>query len=105
MSKIREVEANGIGVEYDYEELTDTLIERRVQDVEPILTHNKALANHDDGYTPSRDMRRVASIPLVVVEQWMKEGVDIFDPNCREEVRKRLNSSDYAYLRTAPGKL
>jgi hypothetical protein len=80
-------------------------IYKREQDVEAILNHNKALATDGDGYSPSRDIRRVASIPLVVVEQWLSEGVDIFNPDHKAEVRRRLNSSDNAFLRTAPGKL
>lgn len=78
---------------------------RQVQDVTPVLEHNKALATHNDGYSPSRELRRAASIPLVVVEQWRREGIDIFDPNSRDAVRSKLNSSEWAYLRTAPGRL
>lgn len=78
---------------------------RQVQDVAPVLDRNKALATHNDGYSPSREMRRAASIPLVVIEQWKREGIDIFDPNCRDAVRRKLNSSEYLWLRTAPGRL
>lgn len=81
------------------------IIVKREQDVEAILNHNKALATDSDGYSQSRDLRRVASIPLAVVEQWRLEGVDIMDPNCKEEVRRRLNSSENLYFRTAPGRL
>lgn len=75
----------------------------RTQDVQPILDDNKRLMSLNDGYSPSRDMKRVASIPLTVVEQWMKEGIDIFDKNCAEAIRRKLNSPDYKFLRTAPG--
>ncbi len=81
----------------------DKLIVNRVQDVEPILERNKALMTHDDGYSEARDVRRAASIPNVIVEQWMKEGVNIFDKDCAAEVRRRLNSSEWAFLRTAEG--
>ena len=90
---------------FHYDEMSDTATIRRVQDVEPVLDRNKALYTHNDGYSPSRDIRRVASIPLVVVEQWMKEGIDIFDPNCREAVKKKLNDPENLFLRTAPGRL
>jgi hypothetical protein len=36
------------------------------QDVAPALELNKAMAGHNDGYTPSRDLRRVASIPYAI---------------------------------------
>lgn len=83
----------------------DKIIQRNTQDVEPILDANKRLYNDGDGYTPSRDYRRAASIPLIVVEQWLREGVDVYNRDHAEEVKRRLNSSEWAYLRTAPGRL
>lgn len=77
----------------------------RAQDVEPILEANKALYTADDGYSPSRELRRVASIPKVIVEQWMQEGVNIFDKNCMPEIKRRLNDPTNLFLRTAPGRL
>jgi hypothetical protein len=76
-----------------------------IQDVEPILENNKALFTHDDGYTPTREMRRVASIPLIVVHKWLKMGIDVNNPDHWPKVKELLNSSDYLYLRTAPGRL
>ena len=81
------------------------IIERKTQDVEPFFEHNKALYNAGDGYSPSRELRRAASIPMVVVEQWLSEGIDIFDPNHKEAVRRKLNDPENRFLRTAPGKL
>lgn len=76
------------------------------QDVEPLLDRNKAMANHNDGYTPSREMRRVASIPFAL---WMKvkseQGIDLFDPDNKDALVRILNDPDYAYLRTAPGRI
>ena len=75
------------------------------QDVEPILDSNKAEYNSGiDGWTPSRDMRKVAEIPLIVAEIWRNTlGVDVFDPNHAPAVSRLLNSSEWRYLRTAPG--
>lgn len=81
------------------------LVEKRVQDVEPVLNANKALATDGDGYSPDRTLRRAASIPLIVVEQWLKEGVDIYNPDHAGEVKRRLNSADWLHLRTAGGRL
>jgi hypothetical protein len=44
---------------------------------------------------------RVASIPLVVWEEWKKEG-DVRDPNF---LRKKLNDRDNLYFRTRPGRI
>lgn len=76
------------------------------QDTEPHLDRNKALANENDGYSPSRDLRRVATIPYVVQQKWLnEEGWDCFNPDHADKLMHKLNSSEYAYLRTAPGHL
>jgi len=81
-----------------------TIVSR--QDVEPILDRNKALATHNDGYTPSRELRRVASIPLILIHKWLREeGWNALDPVNGDRLAKKLNSSEYLYLRTAPGRL
>ena len=90
---------------WSYDEPTGQHVITRVQDVEPILENNKALYNLNDGYSPSREFRRVAEIPISVAEQWYREGVNIYDPNCREEIRRRLNDPVNLFLRTAPGRL
>ncbi|HWA60863.1 MAG TPA: hypothetical protein VG939_05785 [Caulobacteraceae bacterium] len=76
------------------------------QDVEAILDRNKAMATHNDGYAPSRELRRVASIPLVLILKWKnEEGWNAFDPACAERLRRKLNDPEYQFLRTAPGRL
>lgn len=80
-------------------------VHKATQDVEPILDRNKRLASLNDGYTPTREMRRAASIPIVILYQWMQEGVDYRDKNCWPEIRRRLNSPEWRHLRTAPGRL
>lgn len=77
-----------------------------VQETAPILERNKAMANHNDGYSPSREMRRVATIPMVVAHKWLaEEGWWAFDPANSAKLVQKLNDPDYAYLRTAPGRL
>ncbi len=85
----------------------DILVVRSVQDVEPILKANAA-ARHEamtgnNGYSPSREMRRVAQVPNVIIHQWMKEGVNALNDDHWDEVAARLDSSEYANFRTAPG--
>ena len=77
----------------------------RIQDVQPIFEENARLFTLNDGYSPRRELRRVASIPKVIVEQWMQEGVNIFDKNCRAEIKRRLNDPANLKLRTAPGRV
>lgn len=86
--------------------MTGSLTVHRTADVEPILESNKALASLNDGYTPSRELRRAASIPFAIVEKWKNElGVDVFNPDHRPAVKRLLNSREYLFLRTAPGRL
>ncbi len=73
------------------------------QDVEPILDQNKERANFHDGYSPSRELRQVASIPNIIVHKWLREGVNVYDENDWPEVKRRLNSSEYLSLRTSHG--
>jgi hypothetical protein len=75
------------------------------QDVEAIIDNNKRLANDNDGYSPSRELRRIAAIPLVIVEKWRNElGVNIFNKDHEPKVRALLNDPDWRYLRTSPGR-
>jgi hypothetical protein len=102
----REILQDGSTVEYFDDE--GVLGVNRSQDVEAILDANKAMVNQNDGYSDSRNTRRVASVPNVVIEKWLiEEGLDIFsqDPAMKRRVRAKLNSSEYAYLRTAPGRI
>ncbi|WP_269715766.1 hypothetical protein [Caulobacter sp. NIBR2454] len=76
------------------------------QDVEAILDHNKKLATENDGWNKTRDMRRVASIPIMLLMKWQaEEGWDAFDPHNADRLAKKLNDPDYAHLRTAPGRI
>lgn len=76
------------------------------QDVDPILDANMAMRNHNDGYSPSRELRRVGSIPVHLIHKWkLEEGWDAFDPDHAEKLRQKLNDLDFIKLRTADGRL
>ncbi len=69
------------------------------------LEQNKAMALHNDGYSPDRTFCRVASIPPIVILKWKEEhGVDIYNPDHLPKVKQLLNSNEYLYLRTAEGR-
>ncbi len=80
----------------------------RTQDTTPYLEANARALNDAPSWRPYakvNGMREIADIPLIVVEQWMKEGVNIFstDPEQRKKVRQKLNSNEFQRLRTYPG--
>lgn len=51
-----------------------------------------------------KNMWKVASIPLWVVEDWKRKGIDIFTDEGLERVAALLNTEEYKWLRTSPGK-
>lgn len=79
------------------------LVVHRVQDTTPYLEANKReLSNFQARRGMTR--RKIAEIPNIIVEKWMKEGINIFDRNHAKAIQAKLNSNEYAYLRTSPGK-
>jgi hypothetical protein len=87
----------------DNEDGTSTVFS--TEDCDPYLEANRALANHNDGWSASRDIRREGSIPLSMIEQWKHEhGVNVLRPEGHEFLKKKLNDYDFSYLRTSPGK-
>lgn len=83
------------------------LIVKRTQDVEPILDHNKRMQADEVGgwrRNANKNMRKVAEIPNIVVEAWLREGFNPF--RCTEtELRKKLDDPNWSYLKTINGKL
>lgn len=84
---------------------------KTVGDDAPTLGVNhmlRDLATRDGGYVPgmSGNVKRVASIPNALIAKWLvEEGLDVYNPDHAERVMRKLNDPDYAYLRTAPGRL
>jgi hypothetical protein len=81
------------------------------QDVDPILQKNKRLYNLNDGYSKSKDLKRVASIPSLVLQLWAKEynGTNnwfaIPDIERKRILKLKLNSNEFRYFRTASGRI
>lgn len=82
------------------------IVVERWQDVQPYIEENRRRLKEfnptRNGYV--RPMRIVADIPNVVVEQWLKMGVNVFDRNDAKKVRQLLNSNEYKDFRVSPGK-
>lgn len=89
----------GVKTFHIYDEHTDETTIYYEQDVEPILDLNKACQN--DSMDKSSDMWLAAKIPLMVQAEWLtKYGIDVYNKDHWDGVKKLLNSSDYRYLRT-----
>jgi hypothetical protein len=82
------------------------ILKRTCADVEPLLERNKALAKSGDGYSPSRDLQRVASIPFGVVEMWkMIHGCDPTARGNEKLLSRLLNDPEWMWLRTGGGRV
>lgn len=87
----------------------DVICIEQTQDVEPIfkVNHETMMAN-GVGRTSlwqGREYVKIAEIPLVLIDQWHKQGLNFYDPNDWPVIRKLLNDSDWSKLRTAPGRI
>lgn len=96
--------ASGIVRYHVYDLETDIVRIQTVQDVTNIQSVVKELRN-DDNYAKQgikAEWMHAARIPETVIDQWRKEGLNIFskDERDRREIKKRLNSSDWRHLRT-----
>ena len=108
MSKI--VEKDGLMTTTYHSDSDKVVIERNI-DYKPIVEHNKKLYSENNGYSKSKDLKRVASIPTLVLEIWSKE----YNGNSnwfalpsdiqKKILKKKLNSSEFQMFRTAPGRL
>ena len=112
MGKVRSVEHNaGITTRY-IQESDGKLTINNQQNVNPLLKRNKELYNHDDGYlSKEREMKRVASVPPLVLQIWAHEyngsrnWFALPKEIQRKIMRTKLNSSEFRYFRTAEGSL
>ncbi len=108
MSILRSVDPDG--TKYFFED-DGKLTVKNSQDVEPILKKNKRMYNDGDGYSASKDLKRVASIPTLVLTLWAKEyngsnnWFGLPADERKKILKRKLNSNEFRYFRTASGNL
>ena len=74
MGKVRATEWNADATKTKYIKESDgKLTINNQQDLNPLMKRNKRLYTLNDGYTKSKDMRRVASVPPIILQIWSKE--------------------------------
>lgn len=96
----------GIREYHDYDPLTDKTTIYSEADISPLLDHNKQLFNNGtNGYqSKAKEWKHVANIPHIVALKWLNEdGIDINNKNHWDAIKRKLNSSEYLYLRTSGG--
>ena len=90
-----------------HDDADDRLIVERTQDCDEIVSAAKrAEADFDRGTYLRSDMVRVATVPNVVIEHWMKKyGLNPMDPDDTKKILSLLNDPDWRYLKTVPGRV
>ena len=90
-----------------YDDATDKLTIETIQDVEPCLNKNKEVQNDERLWKETEWGRKVAEIPNTIIHQWLNETppLNLFDPSHKKRIKARLNSREFAYLRTRPGRI
>ena len=83
----------------------DKLVIKTYQDVEPILERNKRLQSVEEYKRQGikNDYQHVASIPLVLIHEWMKQGINIWDKGDWPKIKAKLQEPENRYLRTTLG--
>jgi hypothetical protein len=96
------VPEQGLKVYHGYDEDTDSVLvkhEFAAAATHQVLDRNKAVAS--DGWNRREDMWHAAHIPIQVQFEWItKHGVDCWNPDHKDGVKRLLNSSEYAHCRT-----
>lgn len=91
----------GIGNWVDVDQHGTTLVQR-IQDVSPFLERNKYLRDHANQWRgEDNDFWHVASVPNIVIEQWLQRGINLYRDEDWPKVQALLNG-DYKWLKTAP---
>ena len=96
---------------FSLDDMENKIIVNEEVNIDPHLKHNKILLNQDDGYSKSRDLKRVASIPTLALSVWAKEynGSNnwfALPPEVQNKILKtKLNSNEFQYFKTAEGNI
>jgi len=77
MGTRRILDAHG-GVVSTLEVADDKIIVGHTQDVDAIMENNARMRQENDGFSPSRELHRVANIPVGVLTGWLQDaGIDV----------------------------
>jgi hypothetical protein len=96
---------------FSLDEMEKKIVINEEVNIDSHLKHNKILLNQDDGYSKSRDLKRVASIPTLALSVWAKEyngdgNWFALPKEVQSKILKtKLNSNEFKYFRTAEGKI
>ena len=72
---------------------SERMIIRRTVDVEPVINEVAEFKNSTvNGFSKSRNYRKIGSLPLIIIEKWLTEkGIDLMAPGNEKYVKQALN--------------
>ena len=84
---------------FHYHNPTGEFAIEHIENIQPLIDSNKKLENED--HSIRDEFRLSARIPMTVYYEWKRKfGVDLYNKNHSQAVKKLLNSPDYRYLKT-----
>ena len=95
-------DTNLVGTKVDFGEHADGLFIKKSQDIPQHLLDDLKDQRNQSTTRREGEFMKVASIPTVIVEKWLKEGFNILDPNVNgKEIVRRLKAENLdAFLAT-----
>tara|TARA_B000000557_G_scaffold264749_1_gene271465 strand:+ start:6484 stop:6795 length:312 start_codon:yes stop_codon:yes gene_type:complete len=80
---------------------TEGLFWKEEQTITPEFLNSTHEKRVNSAQNKANDWHQIADIPISVIDQWKREGFDIFDPNVKaSEIVKRLKNSGQHYFLT-----
>ena len=103
----KDIKVDGLKKEtFLLDEKEKQIVVKEEVNIDPHIKNNKRLYNLNDGYSKSRDLKRVASIPTLALQVWANEynGTNNWFALPKETqkkiMKKKLNISEFKYFRT-----
>ena len=86
-----------LGVETEYLQEGDNVTFKNTQEITTAFLDDLKDSRNASSETREKDFQRVASIPVVVHEQWLREGFDLYKASVKE-ITKRLRDQSLDYF-------
>ena len=86
-----------LGVETEYLQEGNNVTFKHTQEITPAFMDDLKDSRNASSETREKDFQRVASIPVVVHEQWLREGFDLYKASVKE-ITKRLRDQSLDYF-------
>ena len=86
-----------LGVETEYLQEGNNVTFKNTQNITTAFMDDLRDSRNASTETREKDFQRVASIPVVVHEQWLREGFDLYKASVKE-ITKRLRDQSLDYF-------